>query len=557
METKVINGQPQISPTFGNRIVTYDGLVDFLEMLKNEIPKMGVNNYISNNTLCGFILGADNKIEGGEFCFIFGKNNNGKDVSNAYGFGNNLTLTNNAVWLGQYNFKDDDNLKDVIFGIGKGDSDSTRSNSLIITKSNVIAINPGAESFSNSANDIKNSIFINSKGIGQSNINNSIFIGQSKETINSNLQNTVVIGKNAAQGLQNSFLLGNEHKMQIESAYLGTEEYTPFQVFAFGCDLSVPNTRLQSFYSEQAQYPIFLMGTGIYDRDSNDDQKNWTPYAMVVGNKNEQRNVFTLDYQGSINALSLNVEYLTVSNTAFLPADFALSMKNQLAPVNKRFGYWYTEEGGLLQINKYDQGMPTSGALSIPTIIEFYAGSRRDPTKKAIIKADTFEADTKISTNKISADEMSMKIFEYTATNSKTIDCAVTDVPAFLWARIKYTFDELVYNHSNNDLDKKYSNVTAENCILVATTRTADTAASSICSVFQGSSEWATTEREYNSIKFTGKIACSYRLTDDIIQLTLETSELICGSETTHTFTNQTPSRIEVSIMPFYGHKGE
>lgn len=556
METKIINGQPQISPTFGNRVVTYDGLVDFLEMLKNEIPKMGVNNYISNNTLCGFILGADNKIEGGEFCFIFGKNNNGKDVSNAYGFGNNLTLTNNAVWLGQYNFKDDDNLLDVIFGIGKGDS-NVRSNSLIITKNNVIAINPGADSFSNSANDIKNSIFINSKGIGQgdlSNITNSIFIGQRQETTNSNLQNTVIIGSNAAQGLQNSFLLGAGHKMQIQKAHSGEEEYTPFQVFAFGRNLSVPNTALKSFYADQADYPIFLMGTGIYDRDGN-EQENWTPYAMVVGNKNEQRNVFTLDYQGSINALSLNVEYLTVSNTAFLPADFTLSMKNQLSPVNKRFGYWYTEEGGLLQINKYDQNMPISGAFSIPTIIEFYAGNRNNAQQKAIINADTFNADTEISTNKISADEMSMRIFEYSATNSNTINCTITDVPTFWWARIKYTFDKIDYVHSTDILNKTYYNITAENCILVATTRTANSTAGSICSVFQGSSEWATTEREDNLIKFTGEIKCSVQA--DAITLTLQSSTLKCGSETIHTFINQIPSSIEVSIMPFYGHKGE
>lgn len=100
-ETTIINGQPQ---GLGNRMVTYDGLVDFLEMLKHEIPKMGLDNYIrtpnANNYLFGsnnksygsiqfavgdnnhleentgaFALGADNTVNGGQYCFAFGYNN--------------------------------------------------------------------------------------------------------------------------------------------------------------------------------------------------------------------------------------------------------------------------------------------------------------------------------------------------------------------------------------------------------------------------------------------------------------------------------------------------
>jgi hypothetical protein len=100
----VDKGQPQ---GLSNKIVTYDGLSDFLEMLKVEIPRMGYNNIISgpysyafgqNNNLNGkyglivgsnneheitdeashdYIFGSGNKVKG-KFIAIIGKDNGAK-----------------------------------------------------------------------------------------------------------------------------------------------------------------------------------------------------------------------------------------------------------------------------------------------------------------------------------------------------------------------------------------------------------------------------------------------------------------------------------------------
>ena len=169
----VIDGQPQ---GLGNRVVTYDGLVDFLEMLKDELPRMGYNNkhpysnyvysagvgnsietakygkvigysntvYSQNPELFQnfLIVGSNNKISSdGKNIFIFGTDNAGHgsnllligeeneanwDCTNAYGFGNNLTLTSDAVWLGQYNDLNDSTEK-IVFGIGNGNSNKRKN----------------------------------------------------------------------------------------------------------------------------------------------------------------------------------------------------------------------------------------------------------------------------------------------------------------------------------------------------------------------------------------------------------------------------------------------
>lgn len=185
-ETTIINGQPQ---GLSNKMVTYDGLVDFLKMLKNEIPRMGYKNSLSgsfayafgNSNTCqgayslligesnygykqnNFLLGIGNKINIQQgFCcgrfneiwakdqgssvgayimgiqntlgtegeensleqirsvYILGSHNSikqeQKSLAHAYGFGHDLTLTSNSVWLGSYN----DPKSDVVFGIGNG-----------------------------------------------------------------------------------------------------------------------------------------------------------------------------------------------------------------------------------------------------------------------------------------------------------------------------------------------------------------------------------------------------------------------------------------------------
>lgn len=189
----VIDGQPQ---GLGNKMVTYDGLVDFLEMLKDEIPRMGYNNTIakdaafsyafgSSNILgeedaersgYSYIFGAGNKVQQDTFneLYILGSSNRSiraadsldsiynvyvlgnlnTNINNAnhvyilghsniaqgdsyteplfqaYGFGNNLTLTSNAVWLGQYN-DPNDSIEKIVFGIGNGNW-SERKNLLTI-----------------------------------------------------------------------------------------------------------------------------------------------------------------------------------------------------------------------------------------------------------------------------------------------------------------------------------------------------------------------------------------------------------------------------------------
>lgn len=64
----VIDGQPQ---RLGNRMVTYDGLVDFLEMLKHEIPRMGLNNVIPDDLIrYSYAFGKDNTITGTGECNV-------------------------------------------------------------------------------------------------------------------------------------------------------------------------------------------------------------------------------------------------------------------------------------------------------------------------------------------------------------------------------------------------------------------------------------------------------------------------------------------------------
>lgn len=204
-ETTIINGQPQNIPDT-NRVVTWAGLLDYNNMLKNEIPRMGLNNSIApeakyscafgeGNTLQAFashsfvtgkrntlgsdtscIIGYDNNIFGDVDNFIIGVGNNTDDGGNFilgysnYGQGNNYIIghsnnfldcdynfiignnnvttgpvenalilgrhliasANEQVWLGCYN--DAYVSPSVFFGIGNGDSDSTRSNLLYATR---------------------------------------------------------------------------------------------------------------------------------------------------------------------------------------------------------------------------------------------------------------------------------------------------------------------------------------------------------------------------------------------------------------------------------------
>ena len=503
METVVINGQPQISSTFGNRMVTYDGLIDFLEMLKDEIPKMGYNNTIAkgapfsyaignNNTLGesdtarsgqGYIFGSTNTIQQNTFknvyilgsdnesirptdgfdslystyilgssntninhtrnTYIFGMYNKAQgkgytdSLINAYGFGNHLTLTSNATWIGQYN-RNHECLENVVFGIGNGESEEVRHNSLIITKDNTLVLNPLAHSYSSSVDNIKNNVFINSKGssdnnnILKKNITNSILIGQQADGTIGNINKTVIIGQCAkAQGLKHSLLLGDYHRMNLQETYGEDNSFKAFQVFAFGNQLQVPNTGFKSFYADQADYPIFLMGTGIYDRDDN-EYDNWTPYAIVVGNKALEKNIFTLDYQGYINAAGINIESMFIngvyvdSSTLTGTADLThrldpIAPPNSTSEYDSKYAYWYTADyaDSTLYINKYTKTAYLSSknhpSWYSPKIIAFYTNEKNKPNEKATLQAKNFEADDTVSANTVSVGTLKAKTVDATS----------------------------------------------------------------------------------------------------------------------------------------------
>lgn len=175
MEIKIINGQPQISSTFGNRMVTYDGLVDFLKMLKDEIPRMGHNNKInggysfafgSSNTGTGpytFIHGKENAVESSivfghqneaqkiheeKQAYIFGSNNNISQIGAVYILGNNchfnsINQTNGPLYcFGQYNLSNIDYSRTAIV-VGNGTAEAQRKNLLTLDYDGGLSIENG------------------------------------------------------------------------------------------------------------------------------------------------------------------------------------------------------------------------------------------------------------------------------------------------------------------------------------------------------------------------------------------------------------------------------
>lgn len=72
----IINGQPQ---GLDNKMVTYDGLVDFLEMLKNEIPRMGYKNSLSGSF--SYTFGNSNACQG-DYSLLIGEQNHSYKQNN-------------------------------------------------------------------------------------------------------------------------------------------------------------------------------------------------------------------------------------------------------------------------------------------------------------------------------------------------------------------------------------------------------------------------------------------------------------------------------------------
>lgn len=145
----VIDGQPQ---RLGNRMVTYDGLVDFLEMLKNEIPRMGKENTLTSESKYSLALGEGNLING-KCTFVYGVSNNVRN-SGAFVIGDtNYINTDGTVvagtgledgqlssryarryLLGSFNIRieDIDNPQDVALCFGSGLSTRERENLLVL-----------------------------------------------------------------------------------------------------------------------------------------------------------------------------------------------------------------------------------------------------------------------------------------------------------------------------------------------------------------------------------------------------------------------------------------
>lgn len=93
----VINGQPQ---GLGNRMVTWDGLNDFFNMLKNEIPRMGVNNIAGSYS---YSLGQNNK-DYSRLSFLVGDGNKVNVNEKEYSYLNYVFGSNNHVNGGKYTF---------------------------------------------------------------------------------------------------------------------------------------------------------------------------------------------------------------------------------------------------------------------------------------------------------------------------------------------------------------------------------------------------------------------------------------------------------------------
>lgn len=126
-----------------NKMTTFDGLLDYHQMLKNEIPKMGVNNQVSG--FCSYGFGKDQLVTG-SYGFSVGLNNKirtNKSIAlgsnniisapTASGFcviGNGVNIQN-PEGVNKNNFQcfigdnwTPSQCNDAVFGVGVNDTDS-------------------------------------------------------------------------------------------------------------------------------------------------------------------------------------------------------------------------------------------------------------------------------------------------------------------------------------------------------------------------------------------------------------------------------------------------
>ena len=106
--TTIINGQPQNIPDT-NRVVTWAGLLDYNNMLKNEIPRMGLNNSIAPEAKYSYAFGEGNTLQASaSYSFVTGQ-------------GNTLKSCNSCI-IGYYNEISGD-VDNFIIGVGNNTDD--------------------------------------------------------------------------------------------------------------------------------------------------------------------------------------------------------------------------------------------------------------------------------------------------------------------------------------------------------------------------------------------------------------------------------------------------
>ena len=241
METKNINRQLQVSSLFGNRMVTYDGLVDFLEMLKKEIPCRGINNDASGTG--SYALGEQNTAEGDYSCYIGLSINGTGDHTFCAGSSNVLDASYSTVFGSSNHIKKGKFIS--VFGEENGNEEfSIQGEHIFITgKSNKMR---DGEDFSNIT------IF------GQNN------------TLKTYVYNSKIIGDNNT--------IANEKNIYI-----------------FGNNLSSIGDQ-----SEPREKPLYLLG--VYNAFGIDGAliPNTTAVLIGDGNADERRNLLSIGYDGEI-----------------------------------------------------------------------------------------------------------------------------------------------------------------------------------------------------------------------------------------------------------------
>lgn len=261
----VIDGQPQ---GLGNKMVTYDGLRDFLVMLKYEIPRMGSGNNLSGDYSyvfgngnshegkCGFTVGEGNNVIG-NYSYCLGSANTAESVNNGWIIGSKIKCQNS----------------NNVFIIGQNDEQSD--------------------------------------SVEYQNINQCFILGRDN-TVTS-VSNGWIIGSNIkCQESNNVFIIGQNQKSDSTEGVDGIE-----QCFILGCDNSLSNTNQVFMAGMNLQqpdaimkrdYPTYILGSynkGLHKENSINPTSYFGNPAVIIGNgtaddDDHRNNLFVLDYYSRV-----------------------------------------------------------------------------------------------------------------------------------------------------------------------------------------------------------------------------------------------------------------